>query len=98
MRVHFTDAAIEHLDGIYAYIAIDSPKYAQRFVDRLIEKANKVAILPHGAGVVPEYSQPDIREVFLHSYRIIYRLLPDQIDGLAIIHGAKPLPDDVADL
>lgn len=98
MKVHFTASAIEHLDGIYASIAKDSPKYAQRVVDRLIEKASKIAILPRGAGVVPEYSDPDIREVFLYSYRIIYRILAEQIDILAILHGAKPLPDDVADL
>jgi plasmid stabilization system protein ParE len=36
--------------------------------------------------------------VFLYSYRIIYRLLPEQIDVLAVVHGAKPLPEDVADL
>ena len=98
MKIHFTASAIEHLDGIYAFIATDSPKYAQRVVVRLIEKASNIAILPHGAGMVPEYSHPDIREVFLYSYRIIYRILPEQIDILAILHGAKPLPDDVTDL
>jgi plasmid stabilization system protein ParE len=98
VKVRFTATAIEHLDGIYAFIAKDSPKYAQRVIDRITEKANNIAVLPHAAGIVPEYSQPDIREVFLFSYRIIYRLLSEQIDVLAVVHGAKPLPEDVADL
>jgi toxin ParE1/3/4 len=98
VKVHFTANALEHLDGIYASIAKDSPKYAQRVVERLIDKCSRIAILPRGAGMVPEYSDPDIREVFLYNYRIIYRILPEQIDILAIPHGAKPLPEDVADL
>jgi plasmid stabilization system protein ParE len=54
--------------------------------------------LPHAAGIVPEYSQPDVREVFLYQYRIIYRILAERIDVIAIVHGAKPLPVDLSDL
>lgn len=98
MKVHFTDAAIEHLDGIYGYIAKDSRQYAERVIDRIIEKANNIAILPYGAAIVPEYSQSDIREVFIYSYRIVYRILSDRIDVLAVVHGAKQLPQDMNDL
>jgi plasmid stabilization system protein ParE len=48
--------------------------------------------MPRAAAIVPEYSRPDIREVFLYQYRIIYRILADRIDILAVVHGAKPLP------
>jgi plasmid stabilization system protein ParE len=42
---------------------------------------------------VPEYADESIREVLFRSYRIIYRILPDRIDVLAVIHGAQLLPD-----
>lgn len=34
-------------------------------------------------------------EVFEGQYRIIYRIKPKQIDILAVIHGAKLLPDAI---
>ncbi len=98
MKVHFTNAAVEQLDGIYAYIARDSAKYAQHVVDRILEKANNIAIFPQAAAVVPEYARLDIREVFAFHYRIIYLLLPERIDVLAVVHGAKLLPSRVEDL
>lgn len=98
MKVHFTDAASEQLDGIYAWIAANSPHYAKRVVDRITQKAMNIGILPKAAGIVPEYSRPDIREVLQYQYRIIYRLLDDRVDILAIVHGAKPLPARWEDL
>jgi toxin ParE1/3/4 len=80
------------VDGIYAYIAADSPKYAQRVVDQITRKARNIGVMPRAASMVPEYSRPDIREVFLYQYRVIYRILDDRIDILAVVHGAKPLP------
>lgn len=54
MKVHFTDAASEQLDGIYAWIAANSPHYAKRVVDRITQKAMNIGILPKAAGIVPE--------------------------------------------
>ena len=98
MNVHLTNTALEHLDGIYAYIAKDSVNYAQLVVERILDKASNIVIFPQAAAVVPEYAQPDIREVFAWHYRIIYRILPERIDILAVVHGAKPLPSRVDDL
>lgn len=98
MKVHFTDAALDHLDAIYAYVAKDSPKYAQQVVDRITEKASQVSLFPEASAVVPEYSRPDVREVFAYQYRIIYLVLPERIDVLAMIHGARQLPPRIEEL
>ena len=42
--------------------------------------------------MVPEYGAPDLREVIERPYRIIYRIKADQIDILAVVHGAQLLP------
>lgn len=39
--------------------------------------------------MVPEVRDPAIRETFLHSYRILYRVDRDPILILAVIHGAR---------
>jgi len=98
VKVHFTETASEQLDGIYAYIANDSPRYAQRVIDQITRKANMIGVMPLAAGIVPEYGRQDVREVFLYQYRIIYRILSDQIDVVAVIHGARLLPERFEDL
>lgn len=42
MKVHWTHTAEEHLDAIYTYIALDSPAYAKRMVDRLTRKSEQI--------------------------------------------------------
>lgn len=89
MKVHWTDTAQGHLDGIYAYIARDSSTYAQRMVDRLTRRSQQIAAFPLSGRKVPEYEMDQIREVIEGPYRIIYHIRPDQIDVLAVIHGAR---------
>jgi len=43
---------------------------------------------------VQEYDAEDIRELIEKPYRIIYRIKQDQIDVVAVIHGARILPDE----
>ena len=89
MRVHWTETAQEHLAGIYAYIAQDSPEYALRMVDRLTRRSQQIADVPLSGRRVPEYDMDQIREVIEHPYRIIYHITPDQIDVIAVIHAAR---------
>ncbi|MFC1498635.1 type II toxin-antitoxin system RelE/ParE family toxin [Verrucomicrobiota bacterium] len=89
MNVHWTDTATGHLDAIHAYISKDSPEYAKRVVDRLTKRSQQIADFPLSGRTVPEYELDQIREVIEYSYRIIYYIKPDQIDVLAVLHGAQ---------
>ena len=95
MRVHWTNNAIRNLSLIYNYIAQNSPTYAQRTVDRLTRRSQQIASFPKSGRMVPEYQDPDIREVLEGSYRIIYRLKPNQIDVLTVVHSAQMLPSSL---
>jgi len=88
MKVHWTGTAEGHLDALYAYIAQDSPEYAKRMVDRLTRRSQQIADFPFSGRRVPEYDIDQIREVIEGPYRIICHIKPDQIDVLAVIHGA----------
>ncbi len=92
MKVHWTNTALGHLLAIYEYIAQDSSVYAQRMVDRLTRRSQQIAAFPLSGRMVPEFEAEDIREMIEKPYRIIYRIKPDQIDVLAVIHGARLLP------
>jgi addiction module RelE/StbE family toxin len=88
MRVHWTSTAERHLAAIHGYIARNSPEYAKRMVDRLTRRSQQIGEFPFSGRMVPEYELPQIREVIEGSYRIVYHVKPDQIDVVAVLHGA----------
>ena len=89
MKVHWTDTAEGHLDAIYAYISLDSMEYAKRMVDRITRRSQQIADFPFSGRKVPEYDIDQIREIIEGPYSIIYHIKPDQIDVVAVIHGAR---------
>ena len=91
MKVHWTDNAEEHLDAIYKYISQNSIEYAKRMVDSLTQRTKQISSFPLSGRIVPEFNNDHIREIIEGSYRIIYYIKPDQIDVLAVIHGAQLL-------
>ena len=95
MRVHWTHTAVEHLLAIYEHIAQDAPLYARRMIDRLTKRSEQIAAFPRSGRTVPEYEAPDIREVIERPYRIIYHIKTDQIDILAVVHGAQLLSPEL---
>lgn len=76
------------MDAIYVYIARDSEAYALRTVDRITGRSKQISEFPLSGRIVPEYEYDQIREVFSGPYRIIYHIMAEQIDVVAVIHGA----------
>ena len=95
MRVHWTNNAVDHLVNIYEYIALNSPTYAKHMVDRITRRSAQISDQPFSGRRVPEYQAEDVRELIEKPYRIIYRIKSDQIDVLAVIHGARLMPDEL---
>ena len=93
MKVHWTRNAIGHLANIYEYIGLNSTIYANRMVDKIIRRSEQIADQPYSGRKVPEYDADDIRELIEKPYRIIYRIKPNQIDVVAVIHGAQLMPN-----
>lgn len=57
----------------------------------------EAAPFPRAARRVPELDDDDIRERMVYSYRLIYRIREkgQGIDVLAVIHGARLLPNEI---
>jgi len=95
MIVEWTKNAISQLNNIYEYIALDSTFYAKRTVDKITRRSEQIAVFPFSGRKVPEYEAENIREIIEYPYRIIYRIKPDVIDVIAVIHCARLLPEDL---
>jgi len=73
------------------YIAKDSPSYAATLITRTDYAANSLVAFPERGRVVPEYRDSTIRELFVDSYRLIYRVSHDAVTIVAFVHGARDL-------
>jgi toxin ParE1/3/4 len=92
MNVHWTEAALADLRAAQEYLARHSPQYAQGLVDRIFDKAGELATQPLLGAEVPEYGEETLRELFEHPYRIIYRVLENQVDIVAVVHASRGMP------
>ncbi|GAA5127739.1 type II toxin-antitoxin system RelE/ParE family toxin [Alloalcanivorax gelatiniphagus] len=96
--VTWSPAALNDLRGIADYIAEDSPFYAEAVVNKIIEVSDTLAEHPNRGRIVPDWGLPDVRERFIYSYRLIYRVAEDEVAVLAVIHGRRRLDDSDASL
>ena len=80
---------------MHSYIARDSAAYASAIVRQLIQSAARLAEFPTRGRVVPEWGDETVREVFVHRFRSIYRMHDGRIEIIAVIHGARLLPDEL---
>ncbi|HLG16904.1 MAG TPA: type II toxin-antitoxin system RelE/ParE family toxin [Blastocatellia bacterium] len=94
MKVNWTAAARAQLRDIHSFIARSSPQYATKMVDRLTRRSQQIARLPRSGRIVPEANDVNIREVIEGPYRIIYHLLENEIDIIAVVHGARQWPEE----
>jgi len=83
--------ALDDIDRIAEYISRDSRYHAQQVVERLFDLADELPTQPRLGRIVPELAEPNVRERFLYSYRLIYELTGETIRILAVIHGKRLL-------
>jgi len=86
--VIWADAAQEDLEAA-AYIHRDSPFYAASFVKRTLEAARSPANFPLRGCIVREFGDSNIREIFIYSYRLIYRIEKNRVSILSLIHKSR---------
>ena len=84
--------ATRDLVEIGDFIAADDPVAARRWVERLRARAALAAVAPLGGRRVPELDRDDVRETFLRTYRIVYRVLPKEVVVLTVSEGHRRLP------
>jgi toxin ParE1/3/4 len=87
--VIWTAPAKLDLKNIHDYIARDSKYYAQKVSYDIVDKSEKLKHAPKIGRIVPETNDQNIREVFVYSYRLIYEVLPNGIQVLALIHSKR---------
>ncbi|MEN6627695.1 MAG: type II toxin-antitoxin system RelE/ParE family toxin [Candidatus Sumerlaeia bacterium] len=90
-EVRWTPQAADDLQSIIEFAAHDSPAYARLLAIDIFEAIEQLATFPRSGRMVPEIQSPEIRELLLGNYRMIYRAKPEVVEILTIYHGARLL-------
>lgn len=94
--VTWSPEAVEDLQAIAEFIGRDSAFYARSVVTKVISVGSSLTENPLMGRIVPELANQMIRERFIYSYRLVYRVGDGEIVIAAIIHG-KQLIENVID-
>ena len=88
-KVIWTETGQSTLDEAVAYIAQDSLPAAQRLLESALDTAESLSLLSERGRIVPEMQQPNIRELLVGRYRLMYEVFDAKVEILAFIHGAR---------
>jgi addiction module RelE/StbE family toxin len=94
MTVIWTREALEKLSEIETFIGTDNPERAETFISYLIEQSESISQNPQIGRTVPEILNPEIREIIVKKYRIVYRLKKQKIEILTVFEGHRLLRID----
>jgi toxin ParE1/3/4 len=90
-KVVWSPEAVDDLESIAEYIARDSRFYAGAVVEKMLGVARNIAEHPQAGRVVPEVGEETLREHFVYSYRLLYRIGRERILIVAVVHGRRLL-------
>jgi len=93
VKIIWSPRAASDVEEICDYIATDSEHYARIFAQKVITIVEKIPDFPYVGRMVPEYQKDDLRERIFQNYRIVYRIKPEVIEIVAVVHSARLLPD-----
>lgn len=87
--------ATQELQEIAAYIADDNANAASRFVANVIDRVQRLALLPGLGGVFPDPRGRILRQMIVGKYRVVYQIDEQrrQVIVMTIWHSARRDPD-----
>jgi plasmid stabilization system protein ParE len=92
-KVIWTEPALRDLGRIYDYVATQSQSFdtADRICNELLAASERLSSFAAAGNLVPEGQQYGAREIYKHSYRIIYVVRGDACYVVRCIHGSRDL-------
>jgi toxin ParE1/3/4 len=92
VQINWTIRAKEDIKSIAIYISQDSVYYAEKQVERFYAAVEVLFEHPLIGKPITEYNSPQLRQILVGKYRIIYLVVSeDRIDIITIHHSARLL-------
>jgi len=92
VEIVWLQEALDDLEEIYNYISKDSVLYAKRQVDQIDEHVSILEKHIRAGKILREINKPNIREIVVGNYRVIYKIVAENLIHILMIHhGARDL-------
>ena len=88
-KIIWAPSALSDIESIAEYIERDSVDQAALFVTRIMEMTDRLEKFPQSGRVIPEVNDEFYREIIYGAYRIMYRIMKEEIWITGVIHGAR---------
>lgn len=90
-QIIWTETALNDLDKLAEYIALDKPNAAKKLVSNVFTKVERLENLPESGRKPPELKESRYREIIVPPCRIFYRVEDEKIFILYVMRSEKKL-------
>ena len=88
-QVIWMPQSLEDIEEIRTRIARSSEQSATRFVARMFTGAERLESFPELGRMMPRLNRRDVRELIPGSHKLVYRVVGDDVEILAVLYGAQ---------
>ena len=88
-RVIWTEPALQDLDAIADYIALDKPEAARKLIEKVFEKIEHLRHFPEMGSVPIELRRLPYRQMVVPPCRIFYRIEKDIVYIICVMRGEQ---------
>ena len=92
MKVVWSPTARARAIAAVDYIAEHRPRLALEWLNGMVSRVELLSELPEQGRVVPEWNEPEVREIMYDPYRVIYEVREDRVEILTLSHQRQQLP------
>ncbi len=85
--------ALQDLQDIWDFVARDNENAADQLEDEFFDAFGKLARHPRMGHTRADVTDRDVRLWPTGSYLIVYRERPEELQVLAVLHGARDVPE-----
>ncbi len=94
MKITWSPLAVDQVRDIASYIALDKPAVAIQWAEKIFDSVGILLEFPESGRIVSEINRKEIRELIQGSYRIIYKIKPNEILVLVVQSGRQKLKEN----
>ena len=92
MRIIWSPRSLRDLQAIHEYIAADSEVYGNLTIARIFAATERLSSFPYSGRVVPEMDKPQIREIIVGPFRVVYRVGEELIEVATVLGRREIFP------
>ena len=74
-KVSWSDLSLQKIEEIYLHILLDSERAAIDFTNTIFSKEELLKANPKIGRKVPDSDNPELRQIIIGNYRLVYRLI-----------------------